>query len=341
MFGRHITTGLEPYYHQIIEQIPSATLICNEDFTIRYMNNVCRALLRKNLPALIINDTQIFNFNLDKIAPTLRKQLLDRKQTSNPAKDTMPTLSMPANNVFACDIGSAKCDIIVSKCQNPKNSQDQVLMLTLSPKSDSLTNHDHIDILSLLNGLPHNVMYSDNAGIIRYVSESGMETFRRAQKFLPIPADKIVGANFDVFHKNPQAVRKVVDNKENYLHRTKIHLGEQIYDFRATPMIDKNGKRMGTIVTWSSFTFASDFAKKMKSLIDSLTASTNKFQEVAQSLASGAEETSQQTRSVAAASEELKKSVNNIARQISDASEMVRVAVEEATVSEKNGVEPD
>lgn len=327
MFGRRKKTGFEAHYHQIIDQIPTAIILCNEDFTVRYMNAASRQLLMKLLPNLWpnarINADLVYGFNFDKITPELRKLWSARPANSSP------------NHPLTIAIAGKSFDIMIGKSKNTDNYNDALLTITLQAQTETSPAHDNIDLYGLLDNLPHNVMFSDTSGKIMFVSKSGLETFRREQKHLPIPADKIIGANFDVFHKNPQRIREIVENKSHFLHRTKIHLGEQIFDFRATPLNDRAGKRMGTIVTWSSFTFASDFVKKMKALIDSLTESTNKFQEVAQSLASGAEETSQQTRQVAQASEELKQSVNNIAKQISDASQMVRNAVDEAMRSEK------
>lgn len=80
---------------------------------------------------------------------------------------------------------------------------------------------------------------------------------------------------------------------------------------------------------------ASDFESGVKTLVDTVSASSHDMEVTAQSLAATAEQTNQQSSSVASATEELAASVTEISRQLAEATQIVSVAVREADKSEK------
>ena len=267
MFGRPKKTGFELYYHQIIEQIPSVLILCHEDFTVRFVNAAGRNFLAKYLPNYKLNLTSSTQASIDQIIPNFRRNWTERKTPAigtkpTDAKTNLSALLSSSNQMMTGEVGGMKCDISVAKCDAMDDNHGHMFAITLMPSTGSDHPSENIDIYALLDNLPHNVMFSDTAGKILFVSKSGLETFQREQHNLPIPVSQIVGSSFDVFHKNPKRVHEIVNNTDHFLHRTKIHLGDQIFDFRATALNDRNGKRMGTIVTWSSFTFAANLSKK-------------------------------------------------------------------------------
>ena len=63
----------------------------------------------------------------------------------------------------------------------------------------------------------------------------------------------LVGSNIDVFHKNPSHQRKMLENL-SATYRATIQVGGRTFDLVATPLKEKDGRRMGTLVEWTDAT---------------------------------------------------------------------------------------
>jgi methyl-accepting chemotaxis protein len=99
-----------------------------------------------------------------------------------------------------------------------------------------------------------NIMVADASLTIVYMNQAVTNLLKEAEsdirKDLPnFNVAKLVGSNIDVFHKNPQHQRRMLDNL-NALHRATITVGGRMFDLAATPLKDKNGKRAGIAVEW-------------------------------------------------------------------------------------------
>jgi methyl-accepting chemotaxis protein len=109
------------------------------------------------------------------------------------------------------------------------------------------------------------------------------------------------------------------------------------------PILDQNGKPCKVVKFATDLTkrkeqnlaLARDFETNVKALVQVVASSADEMQGTAQSLAAAAEQTTQQSSTVSSASEELAASVNEIARQITEATNVCSVAVNEARNSEK------
>jgi methyl-accepting chemotaxis protein len=63
----------------------------------------------------------------------------------------------------------------------------------------------------------------------------------------------LIGTNIDGFHKNPAHQRQMLAGL-NATHRATIAIGGRVFDLVATPIKDKAGRRMGTVVEWHDAT---------------------------------------------------------------------------------------
>ena len=103
-----------------------------------------------------------------------------------------------------------------------------------------------------------NVMIADDQYNIIYMNGSldhmMKESETELRKALPnFDAGKLVGANMDVFHKNPAHQRKLLDQLTG-AHEAQINVGTQKFHLVATPVIDAHGARAGTVVEWRNVT---------------------------------------------------------------------------------------
>ncbi|MBU2112288.1 MAG: PAS domain-containing protein [Gammaproteobacteria bacterium] len=128
--------------------------------------------------------------------------------------------------------------------------------------------------LSALNTVQTNIMLADADYNIVYINVSLAAMLKAAaqdiRKDLPqFDADKIVGSNIDLFHKNPAHQRHMLDAMTQP-HRTRLHIGGRTFTLLVTPVFE-DGSRSGTVVEWQDMTEqllreeqAADFAKKEK-----------------------------------------------------------------------------
>ena len=80
------------------------------------------------------------------------------------------------------------------------------------------------------------------------------ESEAELRKVLPgFDSSKIIGANIDVFHKNPAHQRGLLD-KLTGTYETRITVGSQKFKLVATAVMGKDGKRAGTVVEWRNET---------------------------------------------------------------------------------------
>ncbi|HWU00783.1 MAG TPA: PAS domain-containing methyl-accepting chemotaxis protein [Terriglobales bacterium] len=109
------------------------------------------------------------------------------------------------------------------------------------------------------------------------------------------------------------------------------------------PIFDANGKVCKVVKFATDLSgrkaehaaLADTFERNVKSLVQQVAGSATNMQNTAQALASSAEETNQQSATVSAATEELSASVDEIARQITEATNVIGSAVDGARKSEQ------
>ncbi len=94
-----------------------------------------------------------------------------------------------------------------------------------------------------------NIVYANNA-----VSEMLVKAERDIQTELPnFVAKKVIGSNFDVFHKDPSRQREMIANLKGTF-STKIVVGGRTFALVANPIYDADNTRLGTVVEWNDQT---------------------------------------------------------------------------------------
>ena len=99
-----------------------------------------------------------------------------------------------------------------------------------------------------------NVMVADTDGKIIYMNEAVTEMFRgkaaEIRKQIPhFDADKVLGSNFDGFHKSRSVQRNMLSMLHGQ-HTSEMRLGEAALKIVAMPLFDRAGERLGTSVQW-------------------------------------------------------------------------------------------
>ncbi|WP_045223270.1 methyl-accepting chemotaxis protein [Methyloterricola oryzae] len=109
-------------------------------------------------------------------------------------------------------------------------------------------------VMAALDSVSTNLMIADSGNNIVYMNKSVKEMLRAAEsdlrKSMPhFSVDRLQGANIDQFHKNPahqQGLLKALSGN----HRAEIKLSGHVFGLSANPVVNAQGKRIGTVVEW-------------------------------------------------------------------------------------------
>jgi methyl-accepting chemotaxis protein-1 (serine sensor receptor) len=113
-------------------------------------------------------------------------------------------------------------------------------------------------IRNALDKCSTNVMIANDSNHIVYMNDAVTHMMQRNEselrKALPqFDARKLVGANIDVFHKNPAHQRGLLAALATTF-KTQIKVGELYFGLSANPVVDAEGTRVGTVVEWTDRT---------------------------------------------------------------------------------------
>ena len=134
----------------------------------------------------------------------------------------------------------------------------------------------NLRVRSGLDVVKSNVMIADGDYNIMYMNTALQEMMREAEsemrEVLPnFEAGKLLGANMDVFHKSPDHQRRLLDSLTS-VYESHITVGSQKFHLVATPVIDDNGKRSGTVVEWRDETVEKAIEAEVDGLVKAVVA---------------------------------------------------------------------
>ncbi|HVT34314.1 MAG TPA: methyl-accepting chemotaxis protein, partial [Nevskiaceae bacterium] len=103
-----------------------------------------------------------------------------------------------------------------------------------------------------------NLMVADVDLTITYANPSVLAMLRAAQsdirRDLPhFDADRVLGANIDIFHKHPEHQRRMLSTLD-HAHNARIKVGGRTFALNLSPIRDAAGKPDGFIVEWKDMT---------------------------------------------------------------------------------------
>ncbi len=192
-------------------------------------------------------------------------------------------------------------------------------------------------VQNMMECIPINAMMCDLNFDVTYVNPKSRETFRTIEKYLPIPADKVLGSNIDIFHKNPSKQRKMLSDPRNLPHRAKIKLGPETLDLLASPIYDGNKNYIGPMVTWAVITNQVELMGSLEATAQQLAAASEELSAVATQLSKNAALTSDKSNTAAANSEEVSKGVQTVAtnteEMVASVKEISKSSTEAAGIS--------
>lgn len=113
------------------------------------------------------------------------------------------------------------------------------------------------DLKFMIENMPINVLLCDASNFkITYANSMSVETLNTISDLLPegVSGDNIVGQCIDVFHKQPEHQRKLLQAMGNEPFSSVIRLGDQYLDLKITKIVKRNEKKSSFMLTWAVIT---------------------------------------------------------------------------------------
>ncbi len=232
-------------------------MVADADLNIAYVNNSIREMLataekdiQKDLPAFSARAVMGTNIDAFHKNPAHQRNMLAK--LSGTHKTTLRiggrTFNLIVNPIV--DNGGKRLGTVVEWKDMTEELATRERELTLAA--------ENLRIKNALDKCSTNVMIANGDCEIVYMNESVAamlgENEAELRKSLPhFDARKLIGANIDVFHKNPAHQRNMLAGLRS-TYKTEIKVGKLSFALIANPIVDPDGKRVGTVVEWKDRT---------------------------------------------------------------------------------------
>ncbi|MGV3468799.1 MULTISPECIES: methyl-accepting chemotaxis protein [unclassified Limnobacter] len=249
---------------QALESVATNVMIADADYNIVYVNNSLSKMLveaetdiKKDLPQF--DARKILGANIDSFhkVPSHQRGMLARLRDSYSTNLTIGErhFNLLVTPVF--DASGTRVGTVVEW----KDRTAEVAMAKREEERAELERKTALENLAIriaLDSVTTNVMIANNQGHITYLNNSLNTMMTRNEdmirKSLPnFNVRKLIGANIDIFHKNPAHQRGMLAALNSPL-KTGIKVGELSFRLIASPVVNEEGERLGTVVEWSDRT---------------------------------------------------------------------------------------
>jgi methyl-accepting chemotaxis protein len=233
-----------------LDVVTSNVMVADADYNIIYMNQTQTAMmkeaeaeLKKVLPnfdasKLIGSCMDIFHKN-----PAHQRKMLDQLTGSHQTEITVGTVKFHLVATPVIDAHGKRAGTVV-EWQNVTELRKQ--------------EEAAFRVRSALDGCATNMMVADENYNIIYMNQTMLEMMRsnetKLRAVLPnLDSKKLIGSCIDVFHKNPAHQRGILEKLTGTL-QTDLELAGLNFHLVVSPIVDKNGRRLGTTVEWKDET---------------------------------------------------------------------------------------
>lgn len=139
-------------------------------------------------------------------------------------------------------------------------------------EADARKARENQRIRNALDMASTNIMLADAEGVIVYCNDAVLAMLKAAErdlrKALPnFDSAKLIGQNFDAFHRNPAHQRNLLGNLRG-AHRAQIEVGGRHFRLVANPVIGPDGERIGSVVEWLDRTHEVLIEREVASVMD-------------------------------------------------------------------------
>ena len=192
-------------------------------------------------------------------------------------------------------------------------------------------------VMNMVDQMPTNVFLCDRDLKIIYLNPAATATMEKLESYLPIKASELLGANIDVFHKQPEHQRRILSDPTNLPYRARINIGDEKADLLVNAIYDAEGNYVGPMLTWEIITekvlleVLATSSEEMIATSDQMGSNAGVTSSQANSAVRTAEDINENVQAVSSGIEEMGASIKEIAKNATDAA---RVADEAVSIAE-------
>jgi methyl-accepting chemotaxis protein-1 (serine sensor receptor) len=258
------TTVTNTRIRNALDHTSTNIMIADNDGTIRYWNDSLKEMLtgaeadiRKALPQFDVRTVIGTSFDQFHRNPAHQRNLLGSLRATHRAQiEVGGRIFLLIANPITSDHGERLGSVV--------EWRDRTQEVALENEMNTTRN--------ALDQVTTNVMIADNDGVIRYWNHSLKEMLTQAEpdirKALPqFDARRIIGTSFDQFHRNPAHQRNLLGQLRG-THRAQIEVGGRTFLLVANPVVDGNGKRLGSVVEWRDRTMEVAVEGEVNTIVD-------------------------------------------------------------------------
>lgn len=275
--GRRPARGAAPrlnsaFFEQIAENTGVHVIVADSDLRIVYMNPASVQTLRKlqhllpcRVDEMIGKSIDIFHANPEH----QRRLLADPRNLPHRAKiqlgdeilDLTATAIRDAEGVY---IGPMINWELVTQAEHLREEQQR--------------------LQQMVENAAVRLIMADRDLKLVYMNPASVEALRKLQHLLPCPVDDMIGKSIDIFHKNPEAQRRLLSDPRNLPHRATIQLGNELLDLSVTAIRNARGEYIGPMVTWEVITAAERAKERERVLLEQQKAAREELERKVNSL---------------------------------------------------------
>jgi methyl-accepting chemotaxis protein len=135
---------------------------------------------------------------------------------------------------------------------------------------------ENVRIRQALDNVSTNVMVADRDLNIVYMNQTVRDMMRRAQADIRkdlagFDVDRLMGANIDVFHRNPAHQRSLLATLSQTF-TSNLKIGGRSFRIIANPVRDSAGQHVGTVVEWADRTEEVRTEEEVQRVVDAVAA---------------------------------------------------------------------
>ena len=249
---------------QALDNVSSPVTVVDSDSVLIYMNNAGRAFFESISQMLRVRDTA---FNVDGMIGSKFSILFDDRALQQAYGE-----KLTAERVLDGALAGRQLRLVASPVYDDSGVYqgritqwtDRTEELAAAAEKEARDAEErrvaavNLRLKVALDNVSSNVMVADEKHQIIYMNETALKLFSDAEadirKDLPqFAADRIVGSNIDLFHKNPVHQRRLLEGMKD-THHAGFAVGGRSMRFVANPVTDERGQLLGTVVEWSDRT---------------------------------------------------------------------------------------
>ncbi|RHX90464.1 methyl-accepting chemotaxis protein [Leptospira stimsonii] len=240
-----------------LDNVTTNIMMADANLNVVYMNKAIRNMFSQAETDI---KKQLGNFNLTGLLGTNIDSF-----HKNPAHQR--GLLGKMTDVFrsSIEIGGRQFDLIANPIIDEKGGRlgsvvewSDVTEQNRIKAQREIENEELTRVKVALDSTTTNIMIADTDFNIRYMNKAVVEMFQNGEsdikkQFTQFNLKSLIGSSIDIFHKNPAHQRGLLSNFTG-VHRASIKIGVRSFNLIANPIIDGNGKRLGSVVEWSDVT---------------------------------------------------------------------------------------